>query len=188
MMQSRAVEIVVGLFIAAGLAALFMLAMKVSNLSTFDTSEGYTLKARFDAIGGLKVRAPVTVAGVKVGRVSSIELDEQDFRALVTLTLSAEALPLQEVDARGEPVEAAAATAGCAKPKPAEQCVTSLYDDASASILTAGLLGEQYVGIEPGGGGMRFLQPGDEIRMTQSSIALEQIIGQFLFSKADEAK
>lgn len=187
MMQSRAVEIVVGLFIAAGLAALFMLAMKVSNLSTFDTSEGYTLKARFDAIGGLKVRAPVTVAGVKVGRVSSIELDDQDFRALVTLTLSAEALPLQAVDERGESV-AVGADAGCAKPQPAEQCVTSLYDDASASILTAGLLGEQYVGIEPGGGGMRFLQPGDEIRMTQSSIALEQIIGQFLFSKADEAK
>jgi phospholipid/cholesterol/gamma-HCH transport system substrate-binding protein len=187
MMQSRAVEIVVGLFIAAGLAALFMLAMKVSNLSTFDTSEGYTLKARFDAIGGLKVRAPVTVAGVKVGRVSSIELDEQDFRALVTLTLSADALPLQKVDERGEPVEMVAAV-GCSKPKPAEGCVTSLYDDASASILTAGLLGEQYVGIEPGGGGMRFLQPGDEIRMTQSSIALEQIIGQFLFSKADDAK
>ena len=186
MMQSRAVEIVVGLFIAAGLAALLMLAMKVSNLSTFDTSDGYTLQARFDAIGGLKVRAPVTVAGVKVGRVSAIELDEQDFRALVTLTLSADALPLQKVDDRGEPV--AEAAAGCSKPKVPENCTTSLYDDASASILTAGLLGEQYVGIEPGGGGMRFLQPGDEIRMTQSSIALEQIIGQFLFSKADEAK
>ncbi len=190
MMQSRTVEIVVGLFVAAGLAALFMLAMKVSNLSTFDTSEGYVLKARFDAIGGLKVRAPVTVAGVKVGRVSAIELDDQDFRALVTLSLSAEALPLQRVDERGEPVAAASAApqTKCVASKPAEGCVTTLYEDASASILTAGLLGEQYVGIEPGGGAMRFLQPGDEIRMTQSSIALEQIIGQFLFSKSDEAK
>jgi phospholipid/cholesterol/gamma-HCH transport system substrate-binding protein len=57
--------------------------------------------------------------------------------------------------------------------------------DTSASIFTAGLLGEQYVGLEPGGD-ERFLKADDEIRITQSALVLEQVVGQFLFSKAAE--
>ena len=56
MLHSRRLEIGVGLFVAAGLVALFMLAMKVSNLSTVVESDGYTIKARFDNVGALKVR------------------------------------------------------------------------------------------------------------------------------------
>jgi len=59
--------------------------------------------------------------------------------------------------------------------------------DTSASILTAGLLGEQYVGLEPGGD-EEYLVQGGEIELTQSALVLEQVIGQFLFSKAQETQ
>jgi len=59
--------------------------------------------------------------------------------------------------------------------------------DSSAKILTSGLLGEQYVGIEPGGD-VNVLAAGDKIKMTQSAIVLENLISQFLFSKAADGK
>ena len=59
--------------------------------------------------------------------------------------------------------------------------------DSSAKILTSGLLGEQYVGIEPGGD-VDVLAAGDKIKMTQSAIVLENLISQFLFSKAADGK
>jgi phospholipid/cholesterol/gamma-HCH transport system substrate-binding protein len=153
MMQSRSVEIWVGLFIAAGLAALFMLAMQVSNLSTLSEDAGYDVTAHFENIGGLKVRSPVTMAGVRVGRVSHIGFDSQSFEAVVTLHLSS--------------------------------VYNRLPADTSANIFTAGLLGEQYVGLEPGGE-EEVLKQGSEIMLTQSALVLEQLIGQFLFSKSSE--
>ena len=89
-MTTRFIEIMVGAFIAVGMAALFMLAMKVSNLSSFAKDEGYDLTAYFRNIGGLKVRSPVTVSGVKVGQVSSISFDPTAFKAKVILTLDRE--------------------------------------------------------------------------------------------------
>ena len=59
--------------------------------------------------------------------------------------------------------------------------------DSSAKILTAGLLGEQYIGIEPGGN-EKNLAPGDVITQTQSAVVLENLISQFLFNKASEGK
>jgi len=59
--------------------------------------------------------------------------------------------------------------------------------DTSAKILTSGLLGEQYIGLEPGGDTQN-LAAGDRITMTQSAIVLENLISQFLFSKASEGK
>lgn len=155
MMHSRSVEIWVGLFVAAGLAALFMLAMQVSNLSVVNDDEGYEVTARFENIGGLRVRSPVTVAGVRVGRVTHIGFDPQTFEALVTLNISGQ--------------------------------YDQLPADTSANIFTSGLLGEQYVGLEPGGD-MEVLQQGSEIMLTQSALVLEQLIGQFLFSKAAEGE
>lgn len=152
MHNSKALEIVVGLFVALGLAALFMLAMKVSNLSTFAGENGYDVTARFENIGGLKVRSPVTVAGVRVGRVSDISFDNHTFEAVVTMNIG--------------------------------KSYNSLPSDTSASIFTAGLLGEQYVSLEPGGND-KSLQSGSEIRLTQSAIVLEQVIGQFLYSQAE---
>lgn len=151
MQSSRSIEIWVGVFAALGLLALFVLAMRVSNLNDFNEPDGYELTAYFQNIGGLKVRAPVSLAGVRIGRVTAIELDEQTFQAKVTLTIQ------REHD--------------------------QLPDDTSAAILTSGLLGEQFVGLEPGGSDMN-LQAGARIQYTQSALVLENIIGQFLYNKA----
>jgi phospholipid/cholesterol/gamma-HCH transport system substrate-binding protein len=155
MHTTKTVEVVVGAFVALGLAALFMLAMKVSNLSSFTDDEGYSVTARFENIGGLKVRSPVTVAGVRVGRVEEIGFDNETFEAVVKVNISAN--------------------------------YNQLPEDTFASIFTAGLLGEQYIGLEPGGS-EKLLKQGSEIRQTQSAIVLEQIIGQFLYSKAEGDK
>jgi phospholipid/cholesterol/gamma-HCH transport system substrate-binding protein len=88
MMQKKAVELWVGVFVALGILALGMLAFKVGNLSTADVGKGYVVEARFDNIGGLKVKAPVTLAGVRIGRVASIGVDKQTFRAVVDLDIS----------------------------------------------------------------------------------------------------
>lgn len=154
MRHSRTAEVLVGLFMLAGLIALFFLAMQVSNLGSFNDSDTYRITARFDNIGGLKVRSPVTMAGVRVGQVSEIGFDPQTFEAVVSLNIN--------------------------------DRYNGIPDDTFAKILTQGLLGEQYVGLDPGGSPNQ-LNDGDEIYMTQSALVLEEIIGQFLFSKAEEA-
>jgi phospholipid/cholesterol/gamma-HCH transport system substrate-binding protein len=153
MERIRTIEIGVGLFVAAGLAALFMLAMQVSNLSTMSNQQGYELTARFENVGGLKVRSPVSVAGVRVGRVAGISFDNETYEAIVRMNI--------------------------------EPQYDRFPTDTSARIFTAGLLGEQYIALEPGGA-EEVLKAGDSIQLTQSALVLEQIIGQFLFSKASE--
>lgn len=152
MKQSTTLEIMVGVFVALGFAALFMLAMKVSNISTLNNEDGYQVQVHFENVGGLKVRSPVTVAGVRVGRVERIEFDDKLLEARVTLKIKRD---------------------------------VRLPSDSSAGIFTAGLLGEQYVGLEPGGADTD-LQEGDVIALSQSALVLEQIIGRVLFSKAAE--
>jgi len=150
-MSRKAVEMWVGVFVLAGLLALAMLAFKVGNLGSSNAGETYRVIARFDNIGGLNVKAPVTMAGVRVGRVARISVDREQYNAVV------------EID------------------------IESRYDnlpiDTSASILTAGLLGSQYIGLEAGGE-ETFLEDGDRITLTQSAVVLEQLIGQLLFNKA----
>jgi phospholipid/cholesterol/gamma-HCH transport system substrate-binding protein len=153
MKQTKTTELLVGMFIAAGIAALFVLAMKVSNLSSFNQGESYRLTARFENIGGLKVRSQVTVGGVLVGRVSAIEYDNQRYQAVVTLEMN----------------------------KKYDQ----FPDDTSASIFTSGLLGEQYIGLEPGGS-EDMLTGGSEIELTQSALIMEKLVSKFLFDKAAE--
>ncbi len=87
-MNRMTLDLWVGVFVAIGLGALLFLALKVGNLSSSNTGETYVLKADFDNIGGLKVRAPVKSAGVVVGRVSDIRLDPQDYEAVVTMNIS----------------------------------------------------------------------------------------------------
>jgi phospholipid/cholesterol/gamma-HCH transport system substrate-binding protein len=153
MQSSRAIEIWVGLFVAAGLIALFFLAMQVSNLAELKSNDSsYKIVARFENIGSLRVRAPVSVAGVTVGRVSSISFDNQTYEAVVEMRIDPQ--------------------------------YNTLPIDTSASILTAGLLGEQYIGLSPGGA-EEHLADGDEIELTQSAIVLEQVISRFLFNKAE---
>jgi phospholipid/cholesterol/gamma-HCH transport system substrate-binding protein len=151
-MQKKSTEIIVGLFVLAGIAALFFLAMKVSNLSQFTDETGYSVVAEFENIGGLKARSPVTMAGVRVGRVASIDLSLTTYNALVTINLYGQ--------------------------------FDKIPTDTAASIYTAGLLGEQYIGLEAGAE-EEFLADGDVIELTQPALVLEQVIGQFLFSKAE---
>lgn len=89
-MNRMTLDLWVGVFVAIGLGALLFLALKVGNLSSSNTGETYVLKAGFDNIGGLKVRAPVKSAGVVVGRVSDIRLDPQDYEAVVTMNISSQ--------------------------------------------------------------------------------------------------
>ncbi len=152
-MAKKSIETLVGLFVLLGIAALVFVALKAANLASFTNGETYLLQARFDNIGGLKVRAPVRSAGVVVGRVTSIKLDPKTYQGVVNLQISS----------------------GVEFPK-----------DSSAKILTAGLLGDQYIGIDPGADDKNFAA-GDMIKQTQSAIVLENLIGQVLLSKAGDA-
>lgn len=154
-MHSRTVEIWVGLFVALGLVALLMLSMKVSNLAGFNGEEGYEVNAYFSNIGGLKIKSPVKMAGVTVGRVSNISFDDSRYEALVKLKI--------------------------------ESKYNKIPLDTGASIFTAGLLGEQYIGLEAGGE-EDYLHEGDSLMLTQSAVVLEQLIGQFLYQSAAEGK
>jgi phospholipid/cholesterol/gamma-HCH transport system substrate-binding protein len=151
-MKRTTVDLWVGVFVTAGVIALFTLALKVGNATTVTASHGYSVYGEFENIGGLKVRAPVKSSGVVVGRVEGIALDQKKYVAKVTLRL----------DNRYQ------------FPK-----------DSTAAILTSGLLGEQYIGLEAGGDTAN-LAPGDRIKLTQSAVVLEKLIGQFLYGKAAE--
>ncbi|WNC68102.1 outer membrane lipid asymmetry maintenance protein MlaD [Thalassotalea nanhaiensis] len=157
-MVSKKIELLVGLFVALGIAALLMLALKVADSGIKGNGETYQLYAKFDNIGGLKVRSPIKVGGVVVGRVDSIKLDPEDYVPIVTMDIYSE--------------------------------YSNFSEATSISILTAGLLGEQYVGLSPGfideELGIGILQPGDFIEDTKPAIVLEELIGQFLFSQGSE--
>ncbi len=149
-MQAKGSEFAVGLFVVAGLLALAMLALKVGNIHVLSAGGTYAVTADFNDIGSLKPKAPVTVAGVRVGEVSRITVDPVTYRAVVTLDI------LKKY---------------------------RFPRDSSASIQTAGLLGEQFVSLSPGGS-RQDLKNGGKIQITQSAIILEKIISQLLYSKA----
>lgn len=153
MLQTRFIETVVGIFIAIGLASLLMLSMKVSNLSSLASDDGYLITAHFLNIGGLKVRSPVKMAGVVIGRVTGIHIDNKTYDAVVEMSI--------------------------------DKDFNNIPTDTSANIYTAGLLGEQYISLTPGGE-ESFLKDGDNIKITSDAVVLEQIIGQFLYNKAAE--
>ena len=150
-MERNTLDLWVGAFVVAGIAALVVLALKVGNLSTYNRGESYQLIAYFSNIGGLKPQASIKSAGVLVGRVTDISLDTERYEAKVTMN----------VDKRYQ------------FPK-----------DTFANILTAGLLGEQYIGLVPGGDA-ELLKTGEVVKQTQSAVVLEDLIGKFLYSKAE---
>ena len=145
-------DLIVGLFVAVGLGAIAYLSIQVGGVS-YSGRGGLVLHATFDQIGGLKPRAPVAVAGVTVGQVRDIQLDER-LRARVTL----------EVEKSLE-----------------------LPVDSSAAIHTAGLLGDQFVALEPGGE-EQLLKDGDEIEFTESALSVERLIGKFVHNSGVDAE
>ena len=86
-MNRTVLDLWVGIFVAIGIAALLFLALKVGNLSSAHLSDLYVLEARFDNIGGLKVRGPVKSAGVVVGRIADIRFDTASYEAVVTINV-----------------------------------------------------------------------------------------------------
>jgi phospholipid/cholesterol/gamma-HCH transport system substrate-binding protein len=153
MISRKSVEIWVGVFVAAGLFALGVLAFRVGNLTTADVVDGYRVEARFDNVGSLKVKSPVTVAGVRIGRVAQISFDPDTYQARVVMNL----------DGRYK----------------------NLPTDTGASILTSGLLGEQYIELEPGGA-EEYLKDGGRIKVTQSAMVLEKLVGRVLTTLIDK--
>jgi phospholipid/cholesterol/gamma-HCH transport system substrate-binding protein len=145
-------DVWVGLFVLLGAAAILFLALQSANLLSMSFQSTYRIVAKFDNIGGLKRQAAVKSAGVVVGRVESVALDDKTFQARVTLALESR---------------------------------YTFPKDSSLKILTSGLLGEQYIGIEPGAD-EKNLAAGDTVTTTQSAVVLENLIGQFLYNKAAE--
>lgn len=153
-MERTTLDLWVGMFVVAGVAALVVLALKVGNLSTYNVSETYQLEAYFSNIGGLKPQASIKSAGVLVGRVTRITLDTERYEAKVVMS----------IDKRYQ------------FPK-----------DTFANILTSGLLGEQYIGLMPGGD-EKMLANGEELKKTQSAVVLEDLIGKFIYNKAESSE
>jgi phospholipid/cholesterol/gamma-HCH transport system substrate-binding protein len=149
MIQKRLIEFVVGLFMLAGIVAVFMLAMQVSGLSKYSTHNAYKVFAIFDNVGDLKARAPVTIAGVHVGEVYNIVLDNKSFKAKVTLLI--------------------------------DKHQTTIPVDSSAQILTAGLIGGNYIELTPGYEAEN-LKEGGEIVETHPAIILEHLVGQLIYN------
>jgi phospholipid/cholesterol/gamma-HCH transport system substrate-binding protein len=147
MRQTRSVEIGTGLFVLLGLGALFFLTTQTTGGDDFSAEEVYTVEARFENVGSLRNRAPVSMSGVRIGRVTSVEFDQDTLEAVVQFV----------IDSR----------------------FSQIPEDSDASILTSGILGSQYIGLQAGGSDL-FLEDGSEIMFTQSAIVLENLIGKFL--------
>jgi phospholipid/cholesterol/gamma-HCH transport system substrate-binding protein len=147
MQQTRTIEVGTGLFALLGIGALFFLTTQTTGRDDFNVDDTFEVTARFDNVGSLKARAPVSISGVTIGRVTDIVFDADSLEAVATFV----------IDSRYDQIP----------------------DDSDASILTAGLLGSQYIGLQAGGSEF-YLEDGSEILFTQSAIVLENIIGKFL--------
>lgn len=147
MRQTRSVEISTGLFVLLGMSALFFLTTQTTGGDDFQAESVYTVEARFENIGSLRTRAPVTMSGVTIGRVTDVSFDEESLEAVVEFVIDSQ--------------------------------YDQIPDDSDASILTSGILGSQYIGLQAGGSDL-YLEDGSEILFTQSAIVLENLIGKFL--------
>lgn len=153
MQQTRTMELGTGLFALLGIGALFFLTTQTTGSDDFNVDDTFEVSARFDNVGSLKVRAPVSMSGVTIGRVTDVIFDTESLEAVVTFV----------IDSRYD----------------------TIPDDSDASILTAGLLGSQYIGLQAGGSEF-YLEDGSEILFTQSAVILENIIGKFLIGGSGE--
>jgi len=157
MMISKKIEILVGGFLLLGIAAILMLMLKVADSQLGGDNESYRLYAKFDNVGGLKVRSPIKVGGVVVGRVAEISLDNEDFTPLVAMDIS------KQFNTFPDTSSVAILTSGLL----GEQFIG----------LTPGFVDEEENTI---------LAANDHIEDTRSAMVLEDLIGQFLYGNNDE--
>jgi phospholipid/cholesterol/gamma-HCH transport system substrate-binding protein len=148
MQQTRSIELGTGLFVLLGLAALFFLTTQTTGSEAFTGGDTFQVTARFQNVGNLKNRAPVSMSGVTIGRVTSVQFDPVRLDARVTFI----------IDSRYDQIP----------------------DDSDAAILTSGLLGSQYIGLQAGGS-ETYLHDGSEVMFTQSAVVLENLISKYLF-------
>lgn len=152
MRQSIKYEFWVGLFVLLGLASLVFLGLRVANVQGFTSEKTYTLYATFDNIGGLKVRAPIKVGGVVVGRVAEINLDAQTYTPKVTLSVNEDFNKIPDTSSLS------IKTSGLL----GEQYIA----------LNIGFMLE---------GETEYMKEGDNFVDTNSAMVLEDLIGQFLY-------
>ncbi|MEN8108569.1 MAG: outer membrane lipid asymmetry maintenance protein MlaD [Pseudomonadota bacterium] len=145
-MKKMNLEMIVGLFLLAGFASFAYISIKMGDIRMF-MDETYPVTARFTSISGLKEGAIIELAGVKVGKVSRIELDSGEYEAVVHLNVSKE---------------------------------VQLTDDSIASIRTAGIIGDRFIKLTPGGSDI-FLEAGGEIEETEPSISIEELVSKYIF-------
>lgn len=149
------VDVSVGIFMLLGLLALLILAFKVSGFSNWVSGKGYHVTADFSDIGGLKVRAPVTVSGVKIGEVTRIELQPGELNAKVTMLLrNDKPIPFEDSSAR---------------------ILTEGLIGSNYISIVPGF-------DDDTGSDHPYLREGDVIAKTQEAVILENLIGQLLFN------
>lgn len=157
-MKMRTVELTVGAFMLVGILSLLMLAVQVSGLGHLvQEDKGYTVQAEFSNIGGLKVRAKVSIAGVVVGRVVSVVLEPTTYNAKVEFTVN-------------------------------PNKIDKIPGDTRASIMTSGLLGDNYIALTPGFDDANPLKEGSIIpaSSTNSAIVLEELVSKFVAGQASK--
>lgn len=142
------IEIAVGLFMVIGFLCFAWLSVRLGDIGLFDKPT-YQVSARFGSVSGLKEGAMVTISGVPVGKVNSIQLDPERYEAVVSLQIH-QGIVLQE--------------------------------DVIASIRTAGIIGDRYVSITPGGM-EEVIADGGMIEETESAINLEELLSKYIFQK-----
>lgn len=200
-MNSRGSELAVGVFVILFAGALFFLAMKVSGLVGTNFNDGYTMKAQFNNVNGLKERAKVTMSGVTIGRVTEISLDPVSRLATVEMVLdgkltSFNAEQLETV--KKYALEELRYSSEYQQATPEQQkememllinnmtSITNIDEDAYIMVATNGLLGEKYLKVIPGGG-LNYLKRESTIGNTQGTMDLEDLISKFITGGATKS-
>ncbi len=144
-------ETVTGIFVLIGLLCVGYLVVRLGDVGIFG-KDSYILSARFTSVSGLRVGNPVEMLGIEIGKVESMEIDQENQRVIVMLRIR-----------KG----------------------INIYDDAIASIKTAGLIGDRYLSVDPGGGG-EILKPGESITETESPVDIEELIKKYAFGEVKQ--
>jgi phospholipid/cholesterol/gamma-HCH transport system substrate-binding protein len=158
MQKNRKIELWVGSFVLAGICAILVMIFQVADVKNFGSSDTYTLKAEFDNIGGLKVRSPVKVGGVVVGRVTNIGLNSDSMVPVVTVAINATYDKFPDTSSL--------------------KILTSGLIGEQYLSLTPGFIFDDE----------KMLQDGDYVEDTKSALVLEDLIGQFLYSVGGDSK
>lgn len=151
-MKRLNIEFVVGLFLLAGLAAFFYLAVKMGDVGLLKEDQ-YTVTARFTSTSGLKEGGVVEMAGVRVGKIQGIRLDPDTYESVVKLSI---------------------------------QEGVNLTEDTIASVRTAGIIGDKFIKLTPGGLDI-YLEDGGEIIQTESSLDIEELVSKYIFESGDKS-